>query len=550
MRCSIVCLFFLFLQCVATLAQDTNIGLQYIDRTTGIINNYNTSNINSDFGHRLCSNCSKWHRGIDLNRAGSTDHGDRIITPVNGTVAQIYQRGTYIVLVIDGPGNQDYGYGHIFEDYSDNVLPIVLGNFVLAKMNAPNANRLAIIDILNNRAFSTIANGTVNYGTQSFTTTNTVESGWPVAPVGNSAATNGTHLHLYLLENPNNEPQNNNNAKNPLHFLSHQTTNFDISIEGITKLTEYNQNTHYSGAEQGSVKVKVKMAGAGDGSIYSNHIMDIEKVHFYIKKYGQNDNEYKLILGNNFDSKIVLGGRIDNTRYPSGNSSYDIASAYGSSTRTGIDPYAYNSYPYDNWYFSDIYTRIHKDDNFTGTIKLATSNAEARYADGVYLIKPKAYRLDNTEAVNPANPNNNTPKQIIIDNFRPYISNVKIKEYGANEYKYSRGWQWVNNSLLFEPEPVDIKFSSDKDVDVEEVNHPGIHEMDYYLNGLDEILSGFLANTGKSVATITLESPIIQNFNNPSFITICHIPHMTYGFKKTVCWEISEPHNDYPISIE
>ena len=84
-----------------------------------------------------------------------------------------------------------------------------------------------------------------------------------------------------------------------------------------------------------------------------------------------------------------------------------------------------------------------------------------------------------------------------------------------------------------------------------EANHPGIHEMDYYLNGLDEILVGFLANTGKSVATFMIDSPppLIDN-DVPSYITIYHAPHMTYGLKKTVCWEISEPHNDYPISIE
>lgn len=99
---------------------------------------------------------------------------------------------------------------------------------------------------------------------------------------------------------------------------------------------------------------------------------------------------------------------------------------------------------------------------------MAACNAEARYSDGVYFIKPRAFRIDNTEAVNPANPNNNTPKQIIIDNFRPYIANVKIKEYGATDFKYNRGWQWVNNSLLFEPLPIpEQKFDNNKDVAIE-----------------------------------------------------------------------------------
>ncbi len=468
------CLFVFFALRENIKAQNANMSLQYIDHSTGIINNYNTSNINSDFGPRVCSDCSKWHKGIDLNRAGSTDHGDRIITPVTGTIAQIYHYNTYIVLVINGPGNQDYGYGHIFENYSENALPIVLGDFVLTKMNAPHTSVLAIIDLSNNRAFSTITNGTVNYGNYpTFTTTNTVQAGWPICPVGNSAASNGTHLHLYLLLDPSNNPQNTNNAKNPLQFIDHQNTNFDVNIIETNNLTEFGQTIFYSGDHRGSVGIEVKMNGAGNTSTYSNQIMDIEKVQLNVKKFGQTDNDYQLIIGNNYTGEILLGGRINNNRYPSsgyptGNTSFDIATDYGSTTRTGIDPFAYraieeNPRPWDIWYFSDIYTRIHKDDNFTGPLKLATSNSEARYTDGVYLLKPKAYKIDNSEADLLLD-----PKQILIDNFRPYISNVKIKEYGANAYKYSRGWQWVNNSLLFEPLPIpEQKFDNNKNVIIE-----------------------------------------------------------------------------------
>ncbi len=468
------CLFVFFALRENIKAQNTNMSLQYIDHSTGIINNYNTSNINSDFGPRICSLCSKWHKGIDLNRDGSTDHGDRIITPVTGTIAQIYHYNTYIVLVINGPGNQDYGYGHIFENYSENALPIVLGDFVLTKMNAPHTSVLAIIDLSNNRAFSTTTNGTVDYGNYpTFTTTNTVQAGWPICPVGNSAASNGTHLHLYLLLDPSNNPQNTNNAKNPLQFIDHQNTNFDVNIIETNNLTEFGQTIFHSGDHRGSVGIEVKMNGAGNTSTYSNQIMDIEKVQLNVKKFGQTDNDYQLMIGNNYTGEILLGGRINNNRYPSsgyptGNTSFDIATDYGSPTRTGIDPFAYraieaNPRPWDIWYFSDIYTRIHKDDNFTGPLKLATSNSEARYTDGVYLLKPKAYKIDNSEADLLVD-----PKQILIDNFRPYISNVKIKEYGATEFKYNRGWQWVNNSLLFEPLPIpEQKFDNNKDIVIE-----------------------------------------------------------------------------------
>ncbi|MDY0026780.1 MAG: hypothetical protein RBS33_12395, partial [Lentimicrobium sp.] len=81
-----------------------------------------------------------------------------------------------------------------------------------------------------------------------------------------------------------------------------------------------------------------------------------------------------------------------------------------------------------------------------------------------------------------------------------------------------------------------------------EANHPGIHEMNYYLNGLDEIITGFLANTGKSLATLNIESRIDSDLIDPSIVAIKHIPHLFYGKKMIMCWEV--PNNDYPISME
>lgn len=76
-------------------------------------------------------------------------------------------------------------------------------------------------------------------------------------------------------------------------------------------------------------------------------------------------------------------------------------------------------------------------------------------------------------------------------------------------------------------------------------NHPGINEMNFYLQGLDEIISGFLANTGQSVASLTIASPLTLEENNA---IIEHQPYLSFGFKKTICWE--SPNNNYPISIE
>ncbi|MBL7904105.1 MAG: hypothetical protein JNL22_03690 [Bacteroidales bacterium] len=76
-----------------------------------------------------------------------------------------------------------------------------------------------------------------------------------------------------------------------------------------------------------------------------------------------------------------------------------------------------------------------------------------------------------------------------------------------------------------------------------ETNHPDIHEMEYYLNGLDQIIAEFLLNSGKSAATIIIGSEFIPiNYDNS---TIKHSPQLTYGVKEITCWE-----SEYPIGIE
>jgi hypothetical protein len=259
------------------------------------------------------------------------------------------------------------------------------------------------------------------------------------------------------------------------------------------------------------------------------------------------------VLSNN---GTLIGDRVNNFNFRNTPSNNRTSSCfYYGTIQSGIFKYILTSHPISGDADRYFHTRLNKtyapQSSWPTTSSLdAICNSQSYYSDGIYTLNVAIFDADYQ---NYSDNNNSDTESVkfLIDNFRPYISNVKIKEYGANEYKYSRGWQWLNNRLLFEPEPTDIKFSSDKDVDVEEVNHPGIHEMDYYLNGLDEILVGFLANTGKSVATFMIDSPppLIDN-DVPSYITIYHAPHMTYGLKKTVCWEISEPHNDYPISIE
>ena len=184
------------------------------------------------------------------------------------------------------------------------------------------------------------------------------------------------------------------------------------------------------------------------GNMYSNVTMNIDNVELFIKKEYEVDYEYKYIKGNSFESKIIHGARFSTTRYPSpGNPSWcnntDIANPnqVGSFTKTGIDAYAYRSsttgYPYDDFYFSDIFLRIDKDDALSSVNLLAAGiNSEARYPDGKYTLKAKAVTVRDSVYWS-------EEQELLIDNFVPYIKEVEVRS--NNSKIYQGGWTWYDN---------------------------------------------------------------------------------------------------------
>ncbi len=145
---------------------------------------------------------------------------------------------------------------------------------------------------------------------------------------------------------------------------------------------------------------------------------------------------------------------------------------YSGTIQAGVFKYILTSSPNTGTADRYLLTRLDKKNAPqtswpTNNSLAAPINTESYYSDGIYSISVAVFDADYNNYTN----NNNSDskiKQIIIDNFRPYISNVKIKEFGATNYKYSRGWQWVNNSLLFEPLPIpEQKFDNNKDVEIE-----------------------------------------------------------------------------------
>ncbi|MFZ4707149.1 MAG: hypothetical protein ACOYMF_14180 [Bacteroidales bacterium] len=74
--------------------------------------------------------------------------------------------------------------------------------------------------------------------------------------------------------------------------------------------------------------------------------------------------------------------------------------------------------------------------------------------------------------------------------------------------------------------------------------YPGINEMDYYVDGLDNVISEFLYSNRKSYCSLTINSPEII-IPNPYEDVIKHAPILTYGIKHMSY----DPTNTFPIVI-
>ncbi|NCC74417.1 MAG: hypothetical protein EOM06_13630, partial [Sphingobacteriia bacterium] len=435
---------------------------------SGQIVNWDIEQITSDYGRRHYDG-SRWHKGIDytpLNGAGL-----RILSPTSGKVTRLFNGATqrYKVLVVEGgnwdeanfqTNNHNFGYGHIFNNQEIGTNGIVSGDFVLLTMNGTSQN-LAILDL---NAYPRIAigpiTGTVTYQGQVYNVTQRVDAHQQIAPIGGSGNYPNSftpHIHLYLFQNPN-DPGNMEqfqraaNCRNPFQLLQYPQLGYQIRIEGeetsnngLHNLTPIGSSTFFPGDFRASIIVKDLVEGAGNTSTYDNTVKDTDSVCLFIKHNYEQADAYRLVQGHVLESKILYGGRHNgNTIYPTNNNppgntgdnradiAYNTLEFDGSITRTGILPYAYSSastnptrpQPFDLHYFSDIYTRI-QDNHVPGTpLVFAPVNKLARYPDGKYDLLAKM-----TTVQNETYPGNNNPqRQIIIDNFCPYIEKVEISQ--------------------------------------------------------------------------------------------------------------------------
>lgn len=73
--------------------------------------------------------------------------------------------------------------------------------------------------------------------------------------------------------------------------------------------------------------------------------------------------------------------------------------------------------------------------------------------------------------------------------------------------------------------------------------HPGIQEMEYYMDGMESVLGGFLQSQNQNFFSLSIESPEKTEYN---IVTIKHMPKLTYGIRHIIA---IDPSAVYPMSI-
>ncbi len=476
--------------------------LQYADHS-GTVHTMDEQQVTEDFGRRPTN--SRWHKGVDVSTGGGdTDIGHTIFALHAGTVTKVQGDDgfKYIVIQTNSTNPDDdwvtSGYAHIFRNrLNTQGIQYSEGNFLMKRMDAPFTQFWTIIYLDNSsnfvHALSNLPQGTVTYNGQVYNTTNQVTQGQAIAPLGDSGGPTVTqdhfdaHLHLYsfTLAVPTGTDTGGtitaNDAlrttKDPCQFLNYDEPDYDFMI-----LTD---NLTYAENDYSSIEVECRMSGESGGRY--DVIMDIDDVELFIKKEDDDDNAYELIKGVWLESKISHGARTNlieggdfSFRYPSVNypshngipignnfpfDGVDIAYStdawgMGDRDRTGILSENYQGStsntinPPDNFYFSDIKLRIHQDDFFfqgktAADIQYAAVNEVARYPDGEYDLYAKATTVRNEEHES----DKEDPTEIEIDNFRPYITHLEVRE-GTGEIApliYQGQWDWDGTNLQLGP---------------------------------------------------------------------------------------------------
>ena len=460
----------------------------------------NTLDIISDFGPRLINNtCSyNFHGGIDYTVPnGVEDRGYHVRAVVGGEIYRVRDSPTKYIL-IEG-ANHNFSYVHLFSngnapltvgdmdfDHLDSYGPVGTSSeyrpCIVHRTNSdtivyaacPNGNcndsyKLYNQDTVAWNYFTNQQNQPDSTPVIAFDTimvTNIVAQNTVIGSLGDSGVPGASHLHLQkhnvLAGIAATATYNKSSYSDPLEFVGHQGPEFIATIHN--QGTNSNIDTYplgietkYPGTSASSFLVRATMPdttptgainhGVGNNNNFYNNTMNVHEVKTSIKHSVLGN--FDVILGPTYESRISFGAQInDLTKYPvTPRSVIETGQFKGNWNRTGIDSRAYNTEcgtnynrRWDDFYYADFVTRIHKNHPMNGSVMNANCPSDARYPDGRYDIFTQLTDVRDSTF-------NSDTLSFVLDNWKPYINEVFV--HIGPHLIYDEDWNCNNTCVEF-----------------------------------------------------------------------------------------------------
>jgi len=426
----------------------------------GIQDTFPANGIADDFGPRRVAP-NNWHGGIDYNawlNSGDNAKGYPVLAPFAGDIVDTNR--------LIGPGSAgakqialDVGnyrilFVHLFSNSTEWEISNNNGSIVAKRMlGLNNANRWAMIIDINGQShvFGQI-DGFVEHNGDTLEVSNTIGQYTPIGPLGNSG-TQTAHLHLNTIPD-NQEVWNNTYNKNPLQFVTYAAPQYDIRL--FTQPGPDSFVLNYPGSNPTPLCVRPRMDPIVIQGVNNNRydrINDVDQVEVMLKKPGY--PFFVRLEGAQKQGYISLGGQIGETQIGHTINQYiGNSPQWGNWATMGVNSFAYNSsnpHPYDDYYFPDFYTRIHKDHS-GGTLRTAELPANARYPDGEYALFAQVTNVRGQVT-------GSDTLSFTLDNFKPYVQRVEVSRsefYNSGSPFYIAAWEeywqstdWAGVGKLF-----------------------------------------------------------------------------------------------------
>ncbi len=302
---------------------------------------------------------------------------------------------------------------------------------------------------------------------------------------GGSGGSYDPHLDLKIT-NPGVTNRHDSVSHDPFELVDYDDPTYDIRL--FCQSDTNKVIIKYPGTQTFGIATRPIMQGERRSVKRYNTALDIHEVEWLLKR--ESEQNYKLIKGFFKESEISLGARLYTSlkNHPKPN--------FGNWTTTGINSVAYNGFshgpqPWDDFYYADWTTRIHKDDVMDdGQKKYCDCPTECRYEDGEYSLKTRVTNVRGAYV-------DGTDQSLKLDNWKPYIQSVTLRDQQGGLY-YDNEWSCASQCLTWTQNGI-------------------VSSVDY--NSFFGILYILTVETSESLSDLSLSVPYL-NINNLTYSTV------------------------------